>query len=50
MHFLTFVINIIIACSDALLYVDEELGNLIDDFMLSLNTQIDDGSIEQVIN
>ncbi|KAI7751220.1 hypothetical protein M8C21_021289 [Ambrosia artemisiifolia] len=29
------------------LYVDE-LENLLDDFMLSLNTEIDDGSIEEV--
>ncbi|GKD74579.1 sucrose synthase 7-like protein [Tanacetum coccineum] len=28
------------------LYVDE-LENLLDDFMLSLNTEIDDGSIEE---
>ncbi|KAL8193020.1 hypothetical protein R6Q57_027468 [Mikania cordata] len=31
------------------LYIDE-LENLLDDFMLSLNTEIDDGSIEEIAN
>lgn len=34
-------------CFSEALYVDE-LENLLDDFMLSLNTEIDDGSIEEV--